>query len=151
MTDPVPAAGEMRGKTHVFPIRVYYEDTDAGGVVYHANYLRFTERARTEMLRAAGIAQGELAAGHGLMFVVHTSDVRFLKPARLDDALVVETTLRSVGAASVGLDPTIRRSQASDGADLVKFSANVACIDRAGRPARMPTDLKAKLMNYVTA
>src|SRR6202021_604788 len=88
---------------HAYTLRVYYEDTDAGGVVYHASYLRFAERARTEALRALGIPHAEMVDHNNLMFMVHRLEVDYLRPARPDDLLVVETAATLVGGASVQL------------------------------------------------
>ena len=147
MTALAPTSGELRGKFHVFPVRVYYEDTDAGGIVYHANYLRFAERARTEMLRIIGIEQSKLAGEVGLMFAVYKGDVHYAKPARLDDTLMVETSLTGLGAASLKIRQVI--SRAAD--ELVRFNAEVASLDRTRKPARLPEHLKKTLMTYVTA
>src|ERR1700727_3048442 len=88
---------------HRYALRVYYEDTDAGGVVYHASYLRFAERARTEALREMGIPHAEMVDRYHLMFMVHRLEVDYLRPARPDDSLVVETSAVAVGGASVQL------------------------------------------------
>src|ERR1700712_2902320 len=93
---------------HHYPLRVYYEDTDAGGVVYHANYLRYAERARTEALRDAGIPHATLVERLGLMFMVHRAEIDYVRPAMLDDMLVVETETMEVGGATVLLRQTIR-------------------------------------------
>ena len=82
-----PAAGIFDGGRHFFPIRVYYEDTDFSGIVYHANYLRFIERARTEMLREKDLHQGDILAGEEIFFVVARMNIEFLRPARMDDLL----------------------------------------------------------------
>src|SRR5690242_6692965 len=88
---------------HCYPVRVYYEDTDAGGVVYHATYLRYAERARTEALRDAGIPHAELVERFSLMFVVRSIEVDYLRPARLDESLIVVTEPLAVGGATVTL------------------------------------------------
>src|SRR3978361_656656 len=92
---------------HRYEVRVYYEDTDAGGVVYHANYLRYAERARTEALRDAGIAHANLIDRFGLMFMVHRAEIDYVRPAMLDDMLVVETETMDVGGAHVLLRQTV--------------------------------------------
>src|SRR5215831_17825816 len=117
---PSPLVGEGQGEgapaginpvrpTHIHPIRVYFEDTDAGGMVYYANYLKFAERARTEMLRAGGIAHAEMVAQDGLMLVVRRCTAEFHRSAHLDDELEVETRLATLTGASLVLDQTIRR------------------------------------------
>jgi acyl-CoA thioester hydrolase len=122
---------------HVFNLRVYWEDTDAGGLVYHANYLKFAERARTELLRQLGIEQDRLRADTGLMFVVRRLVAEFLQPARLDDELAVATQLKHLGGASLDLDQEVRRADNA----LVRLALRIACIGRDGRPARLPDDI----------
>ena len=95
--------------TFVWPARVYYEDTDAGGVVYYANYLKFLERARTEWLRALGFDQRDLMREAGILFAVRHVEIDYLAPARLDDAAVVETTVAELGRASIRFDQRLRR------------------------------------------
>ena len=131
--------GERAPAEHVWPVRVYYEDTDAAGVVYHANYLRFAERARTEMLRAHGVDQGRLRAERGLAFAVRDCAIDYRAPARLDDALEVRTRAPRVGAASVRLEQTIRRGAAV----LARLELRIACVDADGRPARLPAAVRA--------
>src|ERR1700744_2024226 len=93
--------------SHRYAIRVYYEDTDAGGVVYHANYLRYAERARTEALRDAGIPHAKLVERFNLMLMVHRAEIDYLRPALLDDRLVVETETTDVGGATILLRQTV--------------------------------------------
>ncbi len=120
---------------HRFSCRVYYEDTDAGGVAYHANYFGYAERARTEALRDAAVPHAELVAGHGLMFMVHRAEIDYVRPAMLDDLLVVETETVDVGAATLVLRQVVR------GPDGVCASLRIrlACVRITGhRPARIP-------------
>ena len=126
---------------HVFHTRVYWEDTDGGGIVYHANYLRFAERARTELLRSLDIEHTALRAREGLILVVRRCTLEFLRPARLDDLLAVETRLAKGGRASMTLDQRIRR----DETDLVAITVTIACINDAGQPARLPASLRTAL------
>ena len=124
-------------RTHRLPIRVYYEDTDAAGLVYHARYLHFMERARTEMLREAGSDHPRLLAEEGLAFAVRRMAIDFLRPARLDDLLAVETVMTGSTGARLELRQRVRR-----GEDLIAEAAlTLACIDRAGRPRRIPASL----------
>ena len=119
---------------HLHRIRVYFEDTDAGGMVYYANYLKFAERARTEMLRSAGISHARIVADDGLMLVVRRCNAEFHRSARLDDELEVETRLVECAGASLTLDQRIRR-----GAELlVELTVTIACMTRDGRPTRLP-------------
>lgn len=141
-----PTAGEIRDKTHVMPVRVYYEDTDAGGIVYHANYLRFAERGRTEMLRVLGIEQDALMKRDGIVFAVYKADNHYAKPAKLDDALDIETSLIALGAASMKIRQCVRRA----GEDLVHVNVEVVCIDGKGKLVRIPGGLKSTIAPYVT-
>jgi acyl-CoA thioester hydrolase len=129
---------------HLFPIRVYYEDTDAGGIVYHANYLNFAERARTEALRDAGINQSLLWQSHGVGFVVRKAVVDYSRPARLDDLLSVETHLEKWGRASLTLLQTIKRGDET----LANVHIKLAVIDRDFRLVEVSDELK-QLMGRV--
>ncbi|HYM02512.1 MAG TPA: tol-pal system-associated acyl-CoA thioesterase [Stellaceae bacterium] len=139
MNAGLPRDGAIREGAYLYPVRVYYEDTDAGGMVYHANYLKFAERARTEMLRRLGIEQDRLRADSGFVFVVRRCTIDFALPARLDDDLVIVTRLASIGGASLDLDQEVRR----DGVILVRLALQVACIGRSGRPHRLPQEIRA--------
>ena len=133
--------------SHRFPLTIYWEDTDAGGIVYHSNYLNFAERARTEMVRGLGIRQSDLAAG-GHAFAVTHAEIDFRAPARLDDRLEVVSTLRAVGGASMEVDQIIYRLDA--GTELVRLNIRLAFIAlAAGRPARLPEDLRRILQGFV--
>lgn len=134
-------AKERGGAAHRFPVRVYFEDTDAGGVVYYANYLKFAERARTEMMRALGMPHAEMMAQRGLSLVVSRCEADYIGSARLDDLLEVESRITGFGGATVEAEQTIRR----DGRDLVRIRVRLACVNRAGRPARLPNDLRTLL------
>lgn len=124
-------------KVHRHPARVYYEDTDAGGIVYHANYLNFAERGRTEALRDLGVPHAEMSALHGLFFMVRRIKVDYLAPARLDDSLVVETTTLAVGAATVDLRQDVVRAE--DGLLLARLELQLVCGRISDqRPARIP-------------
>jgi len=120
-----------------WPIRVYYEDTDAGGVVYHASYLRFLERARTEWLRANGVAQSEWARERALIFTIVEFSVKFHAPARLDDELSASCVLTRRGGASLVFAQELR--QVRDNALLVSASVRAACLDAATyKPRPLP-------------
>ncbi len=133
--------GQGAGFNHTMPLRVYYEDTDAGGIVYHANFLKFAERARTEMMRALGFAHSGIAAESGTVFTVRQLSADFQRPARLDDLLSVTTRIIEIGGARLRLDQRICR----DGAVLAALDLVVACIGRDGRPRRIPPALRAAL------
>lgn len=124
-----------------WPVRVYWEDTDAGGVVYHTSYIRFFERGRTEWLRKLGYSQARLAADAGVLFSVVDLATEFLRPARLDDELLVSTGVNALTGASVTFDQQIRRP--ADDVLLVAGSVRVACLDaRSLRPRRLPSSLR---------
>jgi acyl-CoA thioester hydrolase len=130
---PVPATDPFQ-----WPVRVYWEDTDAGGVVYHASYLRFMERARSEWLRAMGITQSSYKETTGLAFLVREMQIDFLKAALLDDELSVSVEVKERRAASILFAQTIRRA---DGAELIRAKVRVACVDvRRMRPVQIPAD-----------
>jgi acyl-CoA thioester hydrolase len=127
------------------PVRVYYEDTDAGGVVYYAGYLRFLERARTEWLRRLGVDQSRLIDESGLAFAVRSLAVDYLKPARLDDMLDVVAELESLGRAQVVFAQRIERN----GETLVTASVRVACLDlKRNRATAIPKDLHTRLQEF---
>ena len=137
----------MSGTVHRFPIRVYYEDTDAAGIVYYANYLKFAERARSEWLRAVD-ADGAMAPrASGLVFVVRRCAIDYLQPARLDDLLEVETRVTAAAGATLDLEQIVRR----DGTALVAMQVTLACVNSAGRPARPPAALRAALATVLQA
>ncbi len=127
-----------------FPVRVYYEDTDAGGIVYYANYLRFFERARTEWLRALGATHAKLEAEDGLLFVVRDFSIEYLKSARLDDELIIAVRVVEARRASLTLEQSARMAGTDE--ILVKARARVATLRRgATRPAPMPQWLLQEL------
>jgi len=127
-----------------FPVRVYYEDTDAGGVVFYANYLRFMERARTEWLRARGFEQDQLRDEQGVLFAVRRAEVDYLKPARFNDRLVVSAAVVERKRASFSFEQEIRRE--ADGEILCRGLVKVVCVD-AERflPAALPPAIKELL------
>lgn len=127
---------------HQFALRVYFEDTDAGGIVYHAAHLRFAERARTEWLRALGLPHRQLIDKSGLIFVVKRLAIEYHRPARLDESLTVMTRPRHIGAASVTLLQAIRRGEE----EIATLEVVLACVGLAtGRPERIPAALRAVL------
>ncbi|WP_010214684.1 YbgC/FadM family acyl-CoA thioesterase [Sphingomonas sp. PAMC 26621] len=129
-----PANGRIVGGEHRFPLRVYFEDTDLSGIVYHANYLRYMERARSDMLVRAGIDQRAHQEAGGGAYAVTALSIRYRAPARLDDALVVVTRLRQIRAASVDI-----HQQVMLGAQiLTEAEVTAALVSPAGRPVRQP-------------
>lgn len=136
-------SGNMRDGRHVLPIRIYYEDTDFSGFVYHASYLRLMERGRTEYLRLLGVAQSALfaeakaEAGGGLAFVVRAMRIEFLRPARMDDVVEVRTAPGEVKGASITLEQQVMREDET----LVQACVRVACVAN-GRAQRIPKALR---------
>ena len=130
------------------PVRVYYEDTDAGGVVYHSNYLNFMERARTEWLRALGFEQDQLRDREGVLFAVRAVTVDFLKPARFNDALSVSVRLGKHGAASLALAQTIERGDEV----LSRGDVRIACLDASRfQPCPIPAVVNAAINKWSQA
>ena len=135
-----------RGRPFAFPVRVYYEDTDAAGVVYYANYLRFMERARTEWLDAHGVPLAELERAHGVVFVVTRAEIDFRGAARLGDRLEATVAFEPAGRARFVARQSVRRG----GEVLVDGLVRLACLARDGwKPARIPPEL-ARLMEDPT-
>ena len=124
-------------------IRVYYEDTDAGGIVYYANYLKFIERARTEALRDIGLIQSEIVDQFKLIFVVKNIFAEFIKPAKLDDLLKIETNFKRFGMVSIGLVQEIFLSEHK----LFKAEVKLGVVDITGKPKKLPIELKEKMKN----
>ena len=131
--------------THRLAVRVYYEDTDLAGVVYHAGYLRFAERGRSEWLRALGLDQARLHAERGVAFAVAAMEARWLAPARFDDLVCVETAARAASGARAVLDQAVTR----DGARLFEARVTVAATGPSGRAVRLPAELRAALARAV--
>jgi acyl-CoA thioester hydrolase len=131
---------------YTFPVRVYWEDTDAGGVVYYASYLRFLERARSEWLRALGIDQAKLLREERLQFVVVEANIRYHRPARFDDELTVSVTLESMRGASIVMGQEVRRGAGAGGAELlVSATVRAACLASDSlKPKALPKALAAQ-------
>ena len=126
--------------SHKFPVRVYYEDTDMGGVVYHANYLRFIERARSDWVRQLGNDQNAMREA-GIVWVVRKIDAEYLAAAKFEDELMIETDIHSLSAARLVMNQVVRRG------DQVIFTAQVTavCMNAAGKPVRLPAEIRALL------
>jgi len=146
-TPGVPAGGQFEGAEHVYPLRVYHEDTDAGGIVYYANYLKFAERARTEMMRGAGITHVMLLGDHDAAFVVRRCVVDYRQPARLDDEIEVRTSIGAVAGAHIQAEQRVVR----EGALLASIGLKLGCIGRNGRAVRLPAPLREALAELVPA
>jgi acyl-CoA thioester hydrolase len=126
---------------HVFAIRVYFEDTDAGGIVYYANYLKFAERARTEMMRALGADHTGLMERDRVMMTVRTCNMEFLSPARLDDILEVHSAVEEVRRASMWLEQVVKRGTE----ELARMRIRLACVGPDMKPAALPERLRARI------
>jgi acyl-CoA thioester hydrolase len=147
MTDWRELAGRLEPQRHVLPVRVYYEDTDFSGAVYHANYLKFCERGRSDCLRLLGIHHHEMhwhETGGRMGFVVRRMVCDFLKPARIDDLLEVETRFREMGGARMELDQKVGRA----GEILFTAAVTVVLVDAAGRPKRFPPAMREALKTF---
>jgi acyl-CoA thioester hydrolase len=130
----------------VWPVRVYYEDTDSGGVVYYANYLKFMERARTERLRTMGFEQDKLHREQGVLFAVHSVQVEFKRPALFNDALEVSAQIHSQRRASLTFFQEIRRSGETD--VLCSGQIRIACVDaHSFKPVAIPESVRSELMH----
>jgi len=143
MMENLPAAQPFS-----LPVRVYYEDTDAGGVVYYANYLKFLERARTEWLRAAGFEQPELMRDHNVIFVVRSVAIEYLQPARFNDALDVTVRLEKLGSCTIDVFQTVERD-----ARLAEARVRIVCVDQRNgfKPVRIPTFIRQQLESASSA
>tara|TARA_B100001123_G_scaffold163498_1_gene188352 strand:- start:377 stop:889 length:513 start_codon:yes stop_codon:yes gene_type:complete len=156
-----PSTGRITDGRHTLPVRVYYEDTDFGGIVYHANYLKFAERGRTEFLRCLGIDQTAMKADTGVVFAARSLSIDFDAPAVMDDCLTVSTWVESISGARLVLAQQIDRNDdhgpelPSDGhasdknisTRLATLTVTLACIDDRGRPVRLPTDIRDSFMS----
>ena len=143
---PDPTAGVFDGRTHLLPVRVYYEDTDFTGLVYHANYLRYFERGRSDFLRLVSIGHAELLdQAEPIAFVVTHMDIRFRAAARIDDALVVRTRYEAIKGPRLIIHQTLVRGDQL----LTQAEVEAACIDLAGRPRRPPEALRSALAPWL--
>ena len=146
MVDAWPdVAGKIVDGRHILPVRIYFEDTDFSGVVYHGSYIRFMERGRSDFVRFIGIGHTDLDAGlHGepLAFAVTRIDIRYRRPARIDDLLEVETKVSDVRGATIDLDQTIRR-----GEDVLTVAkVTVVFVNREGRARRIPEVVRLRFL-----
>jgi len=144
----LPTSGFVRDGVHHLPVRVYYEDTDFSGVVYHASYLRFLERGRSDALRCAGVDHTSLSLrDEPLALAVRRITIEFLKPARIDDALAVRTSYEEIAGARIFAQQQIFRGEEQ----LVQAEVEAVCIGRNGRPRRLPAELVAALKHHLAA
>jgi acyl-CoA thioester hydrolase len=149
MTDRWPdLAGRIEGEIHLLPVRVYFEDTDFAGYVYHANFLKFCERGRSDFIRLLGIHHQSLAnpeEGEGAVFVVRRIEIDYLKPGRLDDVLEVITRCGHIGGASLVLDQEVRRGETV----LVRARVTVVLVSKSGKPQRIGSLVRGALERFV--
>ncbi|MFC7048615.1 tol-pal system-associated acyl-CoA thioesterase [Emcibacter nanhaiensis] len=140
-------AGRLDQGVHILPVRVYYEDTDAGGIVYYANYLKYLERGRSDMLRLLGVDQMGMLAfeqDDDVQFVVRRAEVDYISPARLDEVLTVRTVIEKAGGASLIMGQKIYRGEDL----LVSAVIKAGVLGKAGRPVRLPEKIK-KLIEHI--
>lgn len=145
MSAPRPTAGQFEGRVHVLPVRVYYEDTDFTGVVYHANYLRFFERGRSDFLRLASTGHASLQDDHQLAFVATRMDIDFVKSARIDDELVVRTAYDRVKGPRLFISQAIERG----GEVICRARVEIAVVGMDGRARRPPRGLAESLKPWL--
>lgn len=141
-------AGRIEGDTHILPVRVYFEDTDFTGLVYHANFLKFCERGRSDFIRMLGIDHRSLAnpkEGEPSVFVVRRIEVDYLKPARIDEVLEVVTRCTQLGGATLVLSQEVRR----DGVALARLKVSVVLVSEAGKPQRLGQLVRGALERFV--
>lgn len=131
-------------KFHTFPIRVYFEDTDTGGIVYYANYLKFAERGRTELLRYLGVSHSEMIKKQGVMFVIRSCLLNCLAPARLDDLLEVRTYFKKLGGAKLEVSQTIVREDQL----IATLEVVLACVNSLGKPIKLEDHLRHLLLTW---
>jgi len=141
------ASGILRDGVHIYPVRVYFEDTDAAGIVYYANYLKFAERARTEMMRALGHAHSAIMRESGVALSVRRCEAEYLLPARLDDLLEVRSQILELRGASMWIEQQIRRG--AD--DIARLVLRLAGLRPEGGPARFPAEVRAALAEFAAA
>jgi acyl-CoA thioester hydrolase len=138
--------GRFEGKTFIWPVRIYYEDTDLSGIVYHANYLRYMERARTEFFRALGIKASYLEKADPAAWALRKVEIEYLKPARFDDHIEVRTTTTSLTGVRLCADQSIWRGDE----ELTKGSVEACIISLSGRPKRIPSEIRDKILPFLS-
>ena len=143
MVEPTagPSSGVLNGAEHLYRLRVYFDDTDAAGIVYYANYLRMAERARTEMMRLLGADHAGMMRNDRVVLTVRECAIEYLSPARLDDVLEIRSSLEEIRGASLRMRQTVYR----DGGLLARIRLRLACVTEDGRPARFSARLRAAL------
>ena len=132
-------------ETHRFPTQIYWEDTDAAGIVYYANNMRFLERGRSDLVSGASIDQGALLDSEGVMFPVRRCEINYLQPAHLDNQIEMRTRIQKIGGASMDMGLEIDRGEEH----IVQAKVRLACVGRSGRPQRLTAHIRAAL-NEIT-
>ena len=145
MVNPTPPGGVFDGSRHLYAVRVYYEDTDLSGITYHANYLRWFERARSDLLRMLGIDQRAAIEAEIGAYAVSEVNLKYLRPAKLDDDVVIETACTRLGAASCAMHQVARRGTEV----LCEASLRVGFISLTGRPRRQPAEWRAAFQSFM--
>jgi len=130
-------------------IRVYYEDTDAGGIVYYSNYLKFTERCRTEFLRDLGISQSDLNEQFGIKFIVHSLSIKYINPAFLDDLLTIETNLNNLKKASIDFEQNVYKIKDNSKIDIISSKCKIVSIDNDNKIKPIPDFIIKELNNNI--
>lgn len=149
MSEDTAPEGRIDGKVHSLAIRVYHEDTDLTGVVYHANYLRFLERGRSDFLRAIGVTHAMLRAGESpTAFAVRRMEIDFLRPARLEDALTIRSAFHPLKGAVLRMAQTVEKRTEKGGETLLRAELEVACVTLDGRAVRPPKVLVNAVAPY---
>ena len=141
MPDRAPSSGAFAGRAHFYTLRVFYEDTDAAGIVYYANYLKFIERGRTEMMRLLGFEHSALREAQAVHWAVHRCTIEYRRTARLDETLTVESRIAAVRGASLDIVQIVRRGEQL----IAEATLELVCIDAAGKPARLPAPIRKQL------
>ncbi|RJY09975.1 YbgC/FadM family acyl-CoA thioesterase [Aurantiacibacter aquimixticola] len=141
-----PPSGKIEGSRHLYPVRVFFEDTDLSGIAYHANYLKWCERARSDILRLLGIDQRAAFEGGEGVYAVSEANIKWRRPAKMDDVLTVETTCSAVRAASAHMHQTIRRGEET----LAEVDIVAAFLSPDGRPKRQPAEWREAFDTFVT-
>lgn len=144
--DADPGCGRINGREHRMPLRIYYEDTDLSGVVYHANYVRYLERGRSEFIRAIGASHTRMmSAGAPVTFMVSELGLRFVRPARIDDRLEIRTQVELARGARIGCRQIIMRGNEL----ILEAQVENICVSLDGRPRRLPAELTQKMAAYL--
>jgi len=139
-------SARLEGKTFIWPVRIYYEDTDLSGIVYHANYLRYMERARTEFFRALGIKASYLEDADPAAWALRKVEVEYIHPAKMDDIIEVRTTVVALSGARMAADQAIWRGDEQ----LTKGMVEACIISLSGRPKRIPSEIRDKILPFLS-